>query len=154
MSKTSGVRVGLALVLIAANAHAAGSGPLATYDPPLDPAFAALIRNANLEAGAAYFERKCSQCHDGSKDGGNFKGPHLWNVFGRQAATREGFRFSPAMQQVKRRWTYATLDYYLRDTEAAVPGREMNFVGIADDATRANVIGYLRTLGDNPPPLP
>ncbi|MCP5222181.1 MAG: cytochrome c family protein, partial [Zoogloeaceae bacterium] len=52
------------------------------------------------------------------------------------------------------KWTYATLSYYLKDTETAVPGREMNFVGIADDATRANVVAYLRTLNDAPPPLP
>ena len=41
---------------------------------------------------------------------------------------------------------YATLNYYLADTERAVPGREMNLTGIEDDATRANVIAYLRTL--------
>ncbi|MCB1961183.1 MAG: c-type cytochrome [Rhodocyclaceae bacterium] len=144
---------GLALAVLAACAHA-GPGPLKDFDPPLDPAFAALIRNADLEAGSAYFERKCSQCHDGQKDGGNFKGPHLWNVMGRVAATHEGFRYSEAMKQVKHRWTYATLDYYLKDTEAAVPGRDMNFVGIEDDATRANVIAYIRNLSDTPPALP
>ena len=129
-------------------------GPLASYDPPLDPAFAKLIANADVAAGARYFERKCSQCHDGDKKGGNFKGPHLWNVMGRMAATREGFRFSAAMKAVKKKWTYATLNYYLADTERAVPGREMNLTGIDDNATRANVIAYLRTLSDAPAALP
>lgn len=143
------------LALVTATACAqAEPGPLKDYDPPLDPAFAALIRNADLDAGAAYFERKCSQCHDGEKDGGDFKGPHLWNVMGRIAATREGFRYSEAMKQVRHAWTYATLGYYLKNTEAAVPGRDMNFAGIDDDATRANVIAYLRTLNDTPPALP
>lgn len=132
----------------------ARSAPLKDELPALDPAFAALLRNADVGAGAAYFERKCSQCHDGSREGGNFKGPHLWNVVGRMAASREGFAYSDAMKQVRRPWTYATLNAYLKDTEAAVPGREMNFTGIADAATRANVIAYLRTLNDAPPALP
>lgn len=144
---------GLVLGLLAGSALV-DPGPLKDYDPPLDPAFATMIRKADLEAGAAFFERKCSQCHDGFKDGGDFKGPHLWNVMGRMAAARESFRYSPAMQAVKRKWTYATLSYYLKDTETAVPGRAMNFVGIEDDQTRANVIAYLRTLNDAPPPLP
>ncbi|KAA3654654.1 MAG: hypothetical protein DWQ11_03725 [Proteobacteria bacterium] len=153
MINPSRILAGLALGLAAACAQAE-SGPLKDYDPPLDPAFAEQIRQADLEAGAAFFERKCSQCHDGFKEGGDFKGPHLWNVMGRKAAAREGFRYSPAMREVKRTWTYATLGYYLKDTETAVPGREMNFVGIADDATRANVVAYLRTLSDAPEPLP
>ena len=129
-------------------------GPLASYDPPLEPAFAKLIANADLEAGARYYDRKCSQCHDVEKSGSNFKGPHLWNVMGREAATREGFAFSPAMKAVKKKWTYATLNYFLADTARAVPEREMNLVGITDDATRANVIAYLRTFSDAPAELP
>jgi cytochrome c len=131
-----------------------GQGPLARYDPPLDPAFAKLIANADLAAGQRFYDRKCSQCHDAEKSGDNAKGPHLWNVMGRQAATRAGFPFSAAMKALGKPWTYATLDYYLADTERAVPGREMNFVGIPDAVTRANVIAYLRTLHDSPPPLP
>ena len=147
------ILAGLAIGLAAACAQA-DPGPLKTYAPPLDPAFAELLHKADLSAGERYFERKCSQCHDGFKDGGDFKGPHLWNVMGRKAAAREGFRYSPAMREVTQAWTYATLDYYLKDTETAVPGREMNFVGIEDDATRANVIAYIRTLADSPAPLP
>ncbi|MCZ7653904.1 MAG: hypothetical protein M5R42_05820 [Rhodocyclaceae bacterium] len=55
---------------------------------------------------------------------------------------------------MKKKWTYATLNYYLADTERAVPGREMNLTGIEDDATRANVIAFLRTLSDAPAELP
>jgi cytochrome c len=142
------------LLFLPAFAVHADTGPLSHYDPPLDPAFARLIANADVAAGARYFERKCSQCHDSDKAGGNFKGPHLWNVVGRMAATREGFRYSEAMKAVKKTWTYATLNYYLADTERAVPGREMNFTGIEDEVTRANVIAFLRTLSDAPVPLP
>ncbi len=140
------------LLLAAAPAHA--GGPLARFDPPLSEAMATAIRHADPAAGARYFERKCSQCHDGDKGGDNFTGPHLWNVFGRTAGTHDGFRYSAAMAAVGKPWTYATLDYYLADTEQAVPGREMNFVGIPDPRERANLIAYLRTLSDAPPALP
>lgn len=144
----------ISALYVATPPQAHADGPLASFDPPLGEAMAAAIRSADLDAGARFFERKCSQCHDGQKDGGNFKGPHLWNVFGRMAGTHEGFRYSEAMKAVGRRWSYATLNYYLADTERAVPGRDMNFAGIPLDAERANVIAYLRTLGDTPPPLP
>ena len=51
-------------------------------------------------------------------------------------------------------WDYATLDHYLADTERAVPGKAMNFVGIPDPALRAAVVLHLRTLNDAAPPLP
>lgn len=147
-------RLFLVTIMVFSTPVLADAGPLSAYDPPLDAKFAQLLRKADTEAGAALFERKCSQCHDIKKDGDNQKGPHLWNVLGRKAATREGFVFSPAMKKVGKTWTYARLDYYLKDTEKAVPGREMNFTGIASDKQRADVIAYLRGLHDDPPPLP
>jgi cytochrome c len=132
--------------------------PLAAV--PADPApvpppeLKARLAQADLAAGARYFERKCSQCHDGEKTGGHAKGPFLWNVFGRKAGSIPGFDFSPAMKQANIVWDFATLDYYLADTERAVPGRAMNFTGIADAALRAAVVVHVSRLGDAPPPLP
>jgi len=129
-------------------------GAMPGYQPPLDAGLKARLAQADLAAGEKFFERKCSQCHDGAKSGGHGKGPHLWNVFGRKAATIPGFEFSAAMQKTGIVWDYATLDYYLADTERAVPGKAMNFIGIPDPALRAAVVAYLRTLNDAPPPLP
>ncbi len=141
------------LVLPAATALGEG-GPLATYAPTLSPETAVLIAGADVEAGARTFERKCAQCHDGAKDGGHSKGPHLWNVIGRKAGSAPGFNYSNAMRGSGHTWNYATLDYFLSDTERAVPGRAMDLTGLQDAKMRAAVIAYLRTLGDNPPPLP
>ena len=112
------------------------------------------LARADAAAGAAFFERKCSQCHDGEKTGGHAKGPFLWNLFGRKAGAIAGFEFSPAMLRAGVSWDYATLDHYLADTERAVPGKAMNFVGIPDPALRAAVVLHLRTLNDLTPPLP
>lgn len=145
----------LALSLLAAlPARADGGGPLAVYAPPLTPELKVRLAQADLDAGARYFERKCSQCHDGVKTGGHAKGPFLWNVFGRKAATIPGFAFSDAMKKSGVTWDFATLDYYLADTERAVPGKAMNFVGITDDKLRAAVVVIVSKLSDAPPPLP
>lgn len=124
------------------------------FRPAVTPELKARLAQADAAAGAAYFERKCSQCHDGEKTGGHAKGPFLWNLFGRKAGEIAGFDFSPAMRRTGITWDYATLDHYLADTERAVPGKAMNFVGIPDAALRAAVILHLRTLNDVPPPLP
>ncbi len=120
----------------------------------MTPELKARLAQADLEAGARFFERKCSQCHDGEKTGGHAKGPFLWNVFQRKAGSIPGFAFSAAMQRAGITWDYATLDYYLAETERAVPGKAMNFVGISDPALRAAVVAHLRKLNDQPPPLP
>jgi cytochrome c len=140
--------------LAAGPALAADTAFASGFRPAVTPELKARIAQADLAAGEKFFDRKCSQCHDGVKTGGHAKGPFLWNVFGRQAASIPGFEFSDAMKRAGIAWDYATLDYYLADTERAVPGKAMNFVGIPDPALRAAVIAHLRTLNDLPPPLP
>ena len=51
-------------------------------------------------------------------------------------------------------WDYATLDYYLANTERAVPGKAMNFAGIEDADLRAAVVLHLRKMADKPAKLP
>ena len=145
---------GLSLLPVGLAWAQAMGGPLAEFVPPLTPELKAQLAQADVTAGAAYFERKCSQCHDAAKTGGHGKGPHLWGVMGRMAASAPGFAYSAAMKKVGRAWDYATLDYYLADTAQAVPGRAMDFAGIRDARQRANVVAFLRTLADTPPPLP
>lgn len=140
--------------LIGGGPALAESGPLSGYNPPLSPELRALLRAASAEAGAAVFERKCANCHDGAKDGKPSKGPNLWNVFGRKAAGSSAFKYSEAMRKSGHIWTYATLDYYLSDTERAVPGKSMNLTGLRSPEMRADLLAYLRTLNDEPPALP
>lgn len=127
---------------------------VAGFRPSLTAELAARLKSADLAAGERFFERKCGQCHDSEKSGGHAKGPFLWNWYGRPAGTAAGFAYSEAMKKAGIVWDYATLDHYLADTERAVPGRAMDFVGIADPALRAAVIAWLRRMNDQPPPLP
>ena len=126
---------------------------LAEYQPVLSDEFKQLLRNADLAAGEAYFMRKCNTCHDYEKTGSHQEGPLLWNILGKKAGSADNFEYSTAMQQSGHTWTLATLNYYLTRTDRAVPGLNMNFRGIKKDKLRANLIAYIRTLHDNPPPL-
>ena len=51
-------------------------------------------------------------------------------------------------------WTYDELNEWLYKPSAYAPGTRMTFAGINNDKQRADVIAYLRTLSDNPEPLP
>jgi cytochrome c len=130
------------------------SESLAEYTPTLTEDFKQLLRNADVKAGEAYFSRKCGQCHDHEKTGAHSKGPLLWNVLGRKSASMPGFEYSEGMKNAGHTWSYATLNYYLTRTDRAVPGRSMNFRGIKKDPRRANLLLFIRTINDNPPPLP
>ena len=145
----------LTLLACAAPLQAANDpGPLSSYAPQLPSGYGEKLAAVDLEKARMSFMRKCSSCHDHERDGGHGKGPHLWNLFGRQAGTIPGFEFSVAMKASGQVWSYATLNYYLTNTERAVPGRAMNFRGMRREKDRVRMIAFLRTLNDNPPPLP
>jgi cytochrome c len=86
----------------------------------------------------------CAVCH--SIDGSNGTGPTLKGIIGRKSGTVAGFRYSRAMRSAAIVWDEASLDRYLTDPQALVPGNIMPFSGVADDAQRAELIAYLKTL--------
>lgn len=94
-------------------------------------------------AGAMAFQQ-CAECHSpGTGDGA---GPGLKGVFGRRAAGKDGFAFSPALAASKIVWDDATLDAFLANPQKAVPGTTMAFGGDADAKERADLLAYLKTL--------
>lgn len=154
----SGAGVVLAALVLVLNVPAMASSkdgaPLSEYQPEIGEEFATLLRDADLVAGEEYFMRKCSSCHDHLKEGGHGKGPHLWNIFGRQAGSQAGFEYSEAMQASGHTWDFASLNYYLTRTDRAVPGRSMNFRGVRKDDQRAELLKFLASLNDIEPELP
>ena len=122
------------------------------FKPQLSDEFEQNLKQADAVSGQQYFERKCAQCHDGQKEGGHNKGPHLWNWYGRKAGSMTGFEYSQGMLASGHTWDFATLNYYLTRTERAVPGVAMNFRGIRQDDKRAQLLAYMRTLNDDLPP--
>jgi cytochrome c len=99
---------------------------------------------ADVEAGKADF-KKCALCHT-TEAGKNKIGPSLFGIVGRKAASIENFNYSEAMKKFDHTWNTDTLDTYLADPRAAVPGTKMIFPGIKDEKERQDVIAYLETL--------
>ena len=72
----------------------------------------------------------------------------------RRTAIMEGFNYSEGTEGQAGPWTYDELNEWLYKPSAYAPGTRMAFAGITSDKQRADVIAYLRTLSDNPEPLP
>ena len=101
-------------------------------------------RAADVEAGKTAF-KKCALCHT-TEAGKNKIGPSLFGIVGRKSATLEDFNYSEGMKKFDHTWDEETLDTYLADPRATVPGTKMIFAGIKDKAERDDVIAYLETL--------
>ena len=95
-------------------------------------------------AGEQVF-KKCAICHSPEK-GVNKIGPSLFGIVGRPSGSIAGFTYSDAMKGAGKTWDEATLNVYLTDPKAFIPGIKMIFPGLKDETDRANVIAYLATL--------
>lgn len=88
---------------------------------------------------------QCKACHS-TKPGETKIGPSLAGVYGTKAGEIPGYQFSTAMKNSGLTWDDATLDKYLTDPKAVVPGTKMTFFGLKDEAKRKEVIAYLKSL--------
>jgi cytochrome c len=95
-------------------------------------------------AGQAVFKAKCSICHS-VVAGQNKLGPSLFGVVGRPAGSVPGYNYSVANRTSGKTWDDATLNVYLTNPKALVPGTKMMFAGLATETDRSNVIAFLNT---------
>jgi cytochrome c len=100
--------------------------------------------DGDAAAGKNVFN-KCAICHSPAP-GKNSVGPTLFGVVGRHTASVAGYSYSDAMKAANKTWDAATLDVYLTDPKAMVPGTKMTFAGLPKPEDRANLIAYLATL--------
>ena len=99
------------------------------------------LADGDAERGARRFE-ECAACHALEKDKESV-GPTLYGVFGRKAGEGADFRYSPALKRSGITWDAASIDTFIADPQAIVPGNRMPYAGIADAAARADLIAYL-----------
>lgn len=88
--------------------------------------------------------KRCQACHVINQPT-NRVGPHLVGIVGRQSGSVEGFKYSDANQKSDVVWDEATLDKYLIDPKAFMPGNKMAFPGLKKPEERADVIAYLKS---------
>ena len=133
----------------------ADGGEPAAAPKGFDPAdVVALVGDASPDDGKAAF-RACVACHSAEKGAASKAGPNLYGVLGRALGTVGDFGgYSDAIKSKGGEWTYEALAEFLHAPRSYLPGTRMVFNGIADNATLADLIAYLRSLADSPAPLP
>lgn len=100
----------------------------------------------DADAGQRVFNQ-CRACHTVEQGGRNGVGPNLHGIFGRRAASVEGFRYSAAMRAKGEEglvWQEATLRPYLEAPRTVVPGGSMTFAGLRNEQQMNDLIAYLR----------
>ena len=121
---------------------------------PAGDNLAALLAKGNEKHGEEV-AKKCGLCHNFEKGGPNMIGPNLYGVLGRKVASHEGYEYSDALKAKGGTWDYESIDKMITNPAEYVPGTKMAiFPGLPDAQDRADVLLFLRTKNDNPPPLP
>jgi cytochrome c len=94
------------------------------------------------KAGEVIF-KQCAACHSLDPDT-NKTGPSLAGLFGRRAGTVEDFNYSDANKNSGIVWDEASLQKYLPNPQALVPGTKMAFIGLKDPQQVEDIISYLK----------
>ena len=102
-------------------------------------------RAADPAAGQKIFRSQCGICHSVAARN-NMLGPTLFGVVGRKAGTVPDYTYSTANKTSGLTWDEATLERYLQNPKAMVPGTKMTYAGLKDPEKRADLIAYLATV--------
>ena len=110
------------------------------------PIAAAQAQSGDPAAGQRVFNQ-CSACHTINEGGPNRVGPNLHGVVGRKAASKDGFRYSAAMQKKGEEgfmWTEENLRPYLRNPREVVAGTNMAYPGLRNEQQLNDLMAYLK----------
>ncbi len=101
--------------------------------------------------------QRCIPCHDMTKERKITRtAPPLWGVFGQPAGSTRQFAYSPAYMKIADTgliWNETTLNDYLKNPQAVIPGDTSTFTGIANHAERIALIDYLQSLREKIDPM-
>lgn len=105
-----------------------------------------------IKRGKKVAIKQCFACHDITEQKQNRVGPPLWGVYGKAAGQVDGYQYSEAHLSKADSivWDEVTLDAYLQDPKAMIPGNKMAYpvAGLPKmkDKQRKNVIEFLKSL--------
>jgi cytochrome c len=104
--------------------------------------------DAEAKEAQLAFNNNCRTCHV-TREGDHRLGPSLYGVVGREAGSAPGYGYSSAMADADLVWEEATLDRFIENPNAVVPGNNMKpFSGIAAADERAKIIAHLKAESD------
>ena len=87
---------------------------------------------ARADGDAARGEQRfaeCAPCHSLARDAESV-GPSLYGVFGRKAGSSADFRYSPALKRSGITCDEHSIETFIADPQAVIPGNRMPFAGI------------------------
>lgn len=90
--------------------------------------------------------RRCAACHAVGEGATHRVGPHLNEVVGRQAGSLEDYNYSQAMRTAGEEglvWDEESLEEFLTNPGAMIPGTKMVFPGLRNEEQIAAVIAFL-----------
>jgi len=93
----------------------------------------------DVARGKSLFDDRCTKCHKAST-----MGPPYTGLFGKRAGTVKGFEYSDALQKAGVDWGPETLEKWLANPDAFVPGNLMG-LRVRNPQDRADLIAYLKT---------
>ncbi len=113
-----------------------------------------MLTSADAAKGEAAF-KACKACHTAEDGGANKVGPNLYGIVDHPIGGRDGFAYSDALTaKASEKWTFENLNAFIAKPKDFVPGTKMSYGGLKDDAKRADLLAYLRTLAASPVDLP
>lgn len=101
----------------------------------------------DVTRGAAAFQQ-CAACHS-VEPSRHLTGPSLAHVWGSKAGSAAGFdRYSDGLLRSGLVWNQQSLNRWLTNPAALVPGTFMAFPGMPDAKMREDVIAYLQAVSE------
>src|SRR4051794_36089385 len=101
--------------------------------------------------GASAFQA-CASCHSTTPNV-QLTGPSLAHIWQQKGGSVPGFsRYSQAMKKTDIVWNDDTLNRWLANPSAVIPGTSITFPGLQDGGAREDVIAYLRAVSEGKGP--
>ncbi|MBX7249515.1 MAG: c-type cytochrome [Caulobacteraceae bacterium] len=108
---------------------------------PAAPALSAPLKGDPVR-GKQVYGRRCSGCHTLVRNG---EGPRHLHVYGARAGSVPDYDYSEALAGSNIVWDEVTLDRWLADPEALIPGQGMGYQ-VRSARDRADIIAYLKSF--------
>ena len=99
---------------------------------------------ALVKQGARAFNA-CRACHVIDAEADSTQGPNLWGVYGTKSAQRDDFDYSDPMKKANVVWNDATIEKWITNPKAFIPGTKMAYVGMVKPEDRKALIAFLKT---------
>tara|TARA_B110001454_G_C12638089_1_gene399990 strand:- start:238 stop:762 length:525 start_codon:yes stop_codon:yes gene_type:complete len=112
----------------------------------------AVFASTSASEGSKIF-KKCAACHSIAQGGTNKIGPALWGVLKRKAGSLTDYKYSKAMVEHGKQWSFEEMNGFLLKPKDWIKGTKMSFAGLKNSKDRAAVILYMNENTNNPLPL-